>query len=146
VVEILSLAFMCIEAANTLIMGQSQCTALAVSTMPDQELLPSCWHPLSGDGSNIVCSIFAHKGCWHYDYWLKPFHSCWIIRDATQNIVDPPLKCIFGDGGDIVTTIFAHRRSRYSDYGLMPMHSSWGVHDARLKIGDTELTLIVKRW
>jgi hypothetical protein len=50
---------------------------------------------ISGDGSNLIDSIFAHEGGQYSDYRLTPLHSPVIINDATPKIIDTRLRLIF---------------------------------------------------
>jgi len=102
VVAISSLALWPIQAASTLNMVQSQCTAFWVSMMQDQESLTLCCRWFLGGGSDIVAAIFTHTGGQHFDYTLLSSHSCLIIQVARSKIVDAD----FQDGSMSVTPSF----------------------------------------
>jgi len=72
-------------------MGKYHCTTVWLSKMQDQTSLMLEWCSILGGGSDIISSIFAHKGGQYYDYGLKPLHSAVIIHDARQKIVQAPL-------------------------------------------------------
>jgi len=63
--------------------------------MQDQKLLTLHWRSFLGGGSNIVTTIFTHKGSQHIDYSVISLHSGLIIKDARTKIVDAPLTLIF---------------------------------------------------
>jgi len=81
-------------AADTLIMGYRQCTALWVPMMQDQKLLMQRWLGFLGGGSDSVAAIFGDKGGQHFDHGLISSHRCLIIHDTGTKIVDTALTLI----------------------------------------------------
>jgi len=90
-VVISSLAFLPTKPANTMFMGSCRCTAIRFSKMQDQKLLMLSWRSFVEGGSDIVTSIFTHKGRQYFDYGLMPLHSTFIIQETRPEIVDAPL-------------------------------------------------------
>jgi len=63
--------------------------------MQDQKSVTLHGRSVFGGGSNIVTSIFGHKGGQYFDYWLMLVHSPLNIQDASPKIVHAPLTLIF---------------------------------------------------
>jgi len=83
-------------AADTMTMGWRSSIALWLSEMQDQKSLMFNWHSFSGGGSDIVETIFAHKGSKHYDYSLISLHSSLYMQYSRPNIIATALTVICG--------------------------------------------------
>jgi hypothetical protein len=59
-----------------------------------QKSVTLCWRWCLAGSSDIVSSIFAHKGCQYYYYGKMPLHSQVIIQDVRPDIIDDPLTLI----------------------------------------------------
>jgi len=63
--------------------------------MPDETSWTLCWRSFLAGGSDIVTSIFAHKGGWYIDDGLTPMDSALSVYNARPKIGDAPLTLIF---------------------------------------------------
>jgi len=94
VVAISSLAFLPIQAANIMIMGVCQFTALELSKMQDKKSLTLHWRSFLGGGSDIIAGLYALKGGQYCDYGWILSCSPVIVQDARPEIGETPVTVI----------------------------------------------------
>jgi len=143
---ILSVAVLPIQGAITMNMSSHHCIAIRLSKMQHQKLLMVCWRSFFGGCSDIITTIFAHKGGQYCDYGLMLLHSPMIIWDARPNIIDDLLTLISRMRQPACRFPFFYKDSQYFLFGRRWLCSPLIVKGVSLKIVDALLTFTWKTY